>query len=192
MAESGSESGIMGALSSGGAGGGRMGGMGFGAVQLGMGLMNRKKAEAALPSLNAGERQLLNTARRRRLAIERGPAGIGDRAALRQTMAQFGQNSFRAGGPVNTGVLAQLRAQGEKNISDNYGQQYGQAFEQESKITKDISNFFNDIQLLKSARKSAQAEQQVQAGQQNILASMPSREQMASILKSLIPGGSAV
>jgi hypothetical protein len=145
---------------------------GFAAGQMLAGMQNRKKAEAELPSLNAGERQLLNTARRRRRALETGTAGASDRASLRQTLAQFGQNSFRAGGGVNTGVLNQLRAQGEKNISDSYAQQYGQAFEQESKITKDISNFFNDIQLLKSARRSARGEQQVQAGQQNLLATL--------------------
>jgi hypothetical protein len=145
---------------------------GFAAGQMIAGMQNRKKAEAELPSLNAGERQLLNTARRRRRALETGTAGASDRASLRQTLAQFGQNSFRAGGGVNTGILNQLRAQGEKNISDSYAQQYGQAFEQESKITKDISNFFNDIQLLKSARRSARGEQQVQAGQQNFLATL--------------------
>jgi hypothetical protein len=145
---------------------------GFAAGQMIAGMQNRKKAEAELPSLNAGERQLLNTARRRRRALETGTAGASDRASLRQTLAQFGQNSFRAGGGVNTGVLNQLRSQGEKNISDSYAQQYGQAFEQESKITKDISNFFNDIQLLKSARRSARGEQQVQAGQQNLLATL--------------------
>ena len=147
---------------------------GFAAGQMIAGMQNRKKAEAELPSLNASERQLLNTARRRRRALETGTAGASDRASLRQTLAQFGQNSFRAGGGVNTGVLNQLRSQGEKNISDSYAQQYGQAFEQESKITKDISNFFNDIQLLKSARRSARGEQQVQAGQQNFLATLGS------------------
>jgi hypothetical protein len=145
---------------------------GFAAGQMIAGMQNRKKAEAALPSLNAAEAQLLTAAKRRRRAIETGTAGKSDRAALRQTLAQFGQNAFRAGGGVNTGILNQLRAQGEKNISDSYAQQYGQAFEQESKITKDISNFFNDIQLLKSARRSARGEQQVQAGQQNFLATL--------------------
>lgn len=179
------------ALSSGG--GGRMGGMGFGAVQLGMGLLNRKKADAMLPaSENAMERQLYNVAKRKRIAIQTGTAGKSDRAALRQTLAQFGQNTFRAGGPVNFGILNQMRAQGEKNISDQYAQQYGEAFKDESALGGKMADVSRDLALLKSARKSAQAEQQVQAGQQNILASMPTREQMASILKALIPGGSAV
>lgn len=193
MAESGSESGIMGALSSGGAGGGRMGGMGFGAVQLGMGLINRKKADAMLPpSESPMERQLLNTMRRRRRALETGTAATADRASVRQMAKQYGQGAFRAGGPVNTGVLAQLMNQGMQNISSQYGQQYAQAMKEESELGGKMADVGRDISFLKSTRKSAQAEPQVQAGQQNILASMPSREQMASILKALIPGGSAV
>lgn len=193
MAESGSESGIMGALSSGGAGGGRMGGMGFGAVQLGMGLMNRKKADAMLPTAQSPEeRQIYNVYRRRRRALETGTAGFLDKKLVGQNVKQYGQNAFRAGGPVNTGVLAQLMNQGMKNISDQYGQQYSEAMKGEGDFATKKGDIERDTSFLRSARKSAQGEQQVQAGQQNILASMPSREQMASILKALIPGGSAV
>jgi len=147
---------------------------GFAAGQMIAGAMNRKKSDAMLPSLNAGEQQLLNTVRRRRRALETGTAATADRAALRQTMAQLGQNSFRAGGPVNMGILNQMRAQGQKNISDQYSQEYGQTLAQQGKVTKDISDFFNDIALLKSNKKSAQAEQQMQAGQQNLLATLGS------------------
>lgn len=181
------------ALSSGGSGGGRMGGMAFGIAQLGMGLMNRKKADAMLPPTESPmERQLLNTIRRRRRALETGTAATADRSAVKQMAKQYGQSAFRAGGPVNTGVLAQLMNQGMQNISNQYGQQYAQSMREEAELGGKMADVGRDLQLLKSARKSAQAEQQVQAGQQNILASMPSREQMASILKALIPGGSAV
>jgi hypothetical protein len=145
---------------------------GFAAGQMIAGAMNRKKAESMIPSLNAAESQLLNTARRRRRALETGSAATADRNAVKQMAAQYGQGAFRSGGPVNTGVLAQLMNQGMANISNQYGQQYAQAFAEEGKIAKDISNFYNDVAFLKSARKSAQAENQMQAGQQNLLASL--------------------
>ena len=153
---------------------GQIGQAGFAVGQMVAGAMNRKKAESMIPSLNQAEAQLLTSAKRRRRAIETGTAGSSDRAALKQTLAQFGQNSFRAGGPVNFGALNQLRAQAQSNISDQYAQQYNQAFADESRIAKDISNFYNDVAFLKSARKSAQAEQQMQAGQQNLLATLGS------------------
>jgi hypothetical protein len=156
-----------------GAGGlGQLAQTGFAVGQMVAGAMNRKKAESMIPSLNQAEAQLFTSAKRRRRAIETGTAGSSDRAALKQTLAQFGQNSFRAGGPVNFGALNQLRAQAQSNISDQYAQQYNQAFADESRIAKDISNFYNDVAFLKSARTSARGEQQMQAGQQNLLATL--------------------
>lgn len=169
--------------------GGKLGGFQLGALQMVMGLKNRKKADAALPSLNAGESQLLNTVRRRRRALETGTAGFLDKKLVGQNVKQYGQNAFRAGGPVNTGVLAQLMNQGMKNISDQYAQEYGQTLAQEGKVTKDISDFFNDIQGLKSARFSSRGEQQIQAGQQNMFASLPSKDDIMKILKMVGTGG---
>ena len=148
---------------------------GFSAGQMIAGVMNRKKSDAMLPlSESAEERQIYNTYRRRRRALETGTAATADRAALRQAMAQFGQSSFRAGGAVNTGVLNQMRAQGMKNISDQYGQQYMEALKGEGDVAMKLADVGRDISFLKSARKSAQAEQQMQAGQQNLLATLGS------------------
>ena len=85
---------------------------------------------------------------------------------------QYGQNAFRAGGPVNTGVLAQLMNQGMANISSQYGQQVGQMLGMEQEQVSKMADVSRDLALLKSARKSAQAENQMQAGQQNLLASL--------------------
>jgi hypothetical protein len=137
------------------------------------GAMNRKKAESMLPpSESPMERQLLNTVRRRRRALETGTAANADRSAVKQMAAQYGQNAFRAGGPVNTGVLAQLMNQGMANISNQYGQQYGQTLNMEQEQASKMADVSRDLALLKSARKSAQAENQMQAGQQNLLASL--------------------
>ena len=146
---------------------------GFAAGQMIAGVINRKKADAMLPPTESVmERQLFNTARRRRIALQTGTAATGDRASLRQMAKQYGQGAFRAGGPVNTGVFSQLLTQGQKNISDQYGQQVAQAAEAETALGTKMADVGRDLALLKSARKSAQAEQQVQAGQQNLLATL--------------------
>lgn len=173
-------------------GGGDMGSIGGGSVVLGagqmlMGAINRKKADAMLPpSENPMERQMLNSIRRRRQALMTGTASSGDRANVRQMAKSMGQNSFRAGGPVNTGVLSQLMNQGMANISSQYGQQIAQNMAMEQEQTKNMANLRNDLALLKSNRKSAQAEQQMKSGFQNVAASMPSKEEMAGIAKVLM------
>lgn len=146
---------------------------GFAVGQMIAGSQNRKKADAMLPPTESPmERQLLNTIRRRRRALETGTAATADRNAIKQMARQYGQGAFRAGGPVNTGVLAQLMNQGMQNISSQYGQQYGQTLGMEQEQVSKMADVSRDLQLLKSARKSAQAEQQMLAGQQNVLASL--------------------
>jgi hypothetical protein len=173
-------------------GGGDMGSIGGGSVVLGagqmlMGAINRKKADAMLPpSENPMERQMLNSIRRRRQALMTGTASSGDRANVRQMAKSMGQNAFRAGGPVNTGVLSQLMNQGMANISNQYGQEIAQNMAMEQKQVKDITDFRNDVAFLKANKKSAQAEQQMKSGFQNVAASMPSKEEMAGIAKVLM------
>ena len=148
---------------------------GFATGQMIAGAMNRKKADAMLPpSESPMERQLLNTIRRRRRALETGTAATADRSAVKQMARQYSQGAFRAGGPVNTGVLAQLMNQGMQNISNQYGQQYAQTLNMEQEQGSKMADVSRDLALLKSARKSAQAEQQMQAGQQNLLATLGS------------------
>jgi hypothetical protein len=133
------------------------------------GAINRKKADALLPpSENLMERQMLNTIRRRRRALETGTASNADRTAVKQIAKSFGANSFKAGGPVNTGMLGQLMNQGMQNISAQYAPQLTQLLGQE----KGMANLANDLALLRSSRKSAQAENQLKYGQQNLMASL--------------------
>ena len=172
---------------SGGTSGGTGGGLALGAGQLLMGTINRKKADAMLPpSENPMERQMLNTIRRRRQALMTGTASQGDRANVRQMVKSMGQNSFRAGGPVNTGVLSQLLNQGMANISNQYGQEIAQNMDMEQKQVTNMANLRNDLALLKSNRKSAIAENQMKSGFQNVAASMPSKEEIAQIAKLLV------
>lgn len=147
--------------------------IGLSAGQMIAGAINRKKADAMLPpSENPMERQLLNTVRRRRRALETGTAASSAQKGLQAVVKNLGQNAFRAGGPVNTGVLAQLLNQGMQNITNQYGQQYGQTLGMEQEQVSKMADVSRDLALLKSARKSAQAERQMQAGQQNLLASI--------------------
>ena len=157
-----------------GAGGlGKIAQTGFAVGQMVAGAINRRKAEAMLPpSENPMERQLLNTVRRRRRALETGTAATADRSAIKQMARQYGQGAFRAGGQVNTGILAQLLNQGMANISSQYGQQVGQTLGMEQEQVSKMADVSRDLALLRSARKSAQAENQMQAGQQNLLASL--------------------
>lgn len=137
------------------------------------GAINRKKADALLPpSENLMERQMLNTIRRRRRALETGTASNADRTAVKQIAKSFGANSFKAGGPVNTGMLGQLMNQGMQNISAQYAPQLTQLLGQEQEQVKGMANLANDLALLRSSRKSAQAENQLKYGQQNLMASL--------------------
>ena len=163
------------------------GGLALGAGQMIMGAINRKKADAMLPpSENPMERQMLNTIRRRRQALMTGTASAGDRANVRQMAKSMGQNSFRAGGPVNTGVLSQLTNQGMANISNQYGQEIAQTMGMEQKQTTDMANLSNDLALLKSNRKDALGATQTKGGLQNVAASMPSKEDVAKKLSKVL------
>lgn len=154
----------------------------FGAGQMIAGAKNRKEAEAMLPpSESAEERQIYNAYRRRRRALETGTAAASDRSAIKQMASQYSQNAFRSGGPVNTGVLAQLMNQGMRNISNQYSQQYMEALKGEGDVAMKLADVGRDISFLRSARKSAQGEQQMQAGQQNLLASIPSTKELSKI-----------
>lgn len=152
-----------------------------------MGAINRKKADAMLPpSENPMERQMRFAIRRRRQALMTGTASSGDRANVRQLAKSMGQNSFRAGGPVNTGVLSQLINQGMANISNQYGQEIAQNMAMEQEQTKNMTNLRNDLALLKSNKRDALGATQTKSGFQNVAASMPSKEEMAGIAKVLM------
>jgi hypothetical protein len=149
--------------------------MAFSAGQMIAGDKNRKQSEALIPSSeNVMERQLLNTVRRKRRALETGTAGSADRASLRGLGKTYMANAFKAGGPVNMGPLAQLLSQGQQNISSSYGQQANQLLGMEQEQVSKMADVSRDLALLRSARKSARGEQQMQAGQQNLLASLGS------------------
>jgi|688.fasta_scaffold04862_12 hypothetical protein len=147
--------------------------LGLAGGQMIAGVVNRKKADAAVPmSENPMERQMLNTIRRRRQALQSGTASTADRTAMRQMAKGYQTGAMRAGGPVNFGQYNQLLSNAAGNLAAANGQQLNQVLGMEQKQTGDMANLANDIALLRSNRLSAQAENQMKAGTQNMLATM--------------------
>lgn len=147
--------------------------LGLAAGQMIAGVVNRKKADAAIPmSENPMERQMLNTIRRRRQALQTGTAGTADRAAMRQMAKGYQTGAMRAGGPANFGQYNQLLSNAAGNLAAANGQQLNQVLGMEQKQTGDMANLANDLALLRSSRLSAQAENQMKAGTQNLLATL--------------------
>lgn len=147
--------------------------LGLAAGQMIAGVVNRKKADAAIPmSENPMERQMLNTIRRRRQALQTGTANSADTAAMRQMAKGYQTGAMRSGGPVNFGQYNQLMQNAAGNLAAANGQQLNQTMAMEQEQVKGMANLSNDLALLRSNRLSAQAENQMKAGTQNLLATL--------------------
>lgn len=165
-----------GALSK-GAGGFAGSGMGstlsklLGPAQLVSGLIKRRQADAALPNAeDLGQRQMLNILRRRRRAIETGTAGSSESAAMRQMVKSAGANAFKAGGPMNFGALNQMIAGASQNMAAQRAQELPGLLGQEGALINERAQRFSDLSMYRSQVKSAQAEENISAGQDNLLA----------------------
>lgn len=155
--------------------------LGLAAGQMIAGAVNRKKADAAIPmSENPMERQMLNTIRRRRQALQTGTAGTADRAAMRQMAKGYQTGAMRAGGPANFGQYNQLLSNAAGNLAAANGQQLNQTMAMEQEQSKNMANLSNDLALLRSNRLSAQAENQMKAGTQNLLATLGANKGMGT------------
>ena len=129
--------------------------LGLAAGQMITGVVNRKKADAAIPmSENPMERQMLNTIRRRRQALQTGTANSADTAAMRQMAKGYQTGAMRSGGPVNFGQYNQLMQNAAGNLAAANGQQLNQVLGMEQKQTGDMANLANDLALLRSSRLS--------------------------------------
>lgn len=169
----GSLSGLIGKVGGKAQGLGQIGKVGMAAGQMILGAINRKKANAAMPmSENPMERQMLNTIRRRRQALQTGTANSAGTAAMRQMAKGYQTGAMRAGGPVNFGQYNQLMQNAAGNLAAANGQELNQTLALEKDQTKDMANLSNDLALLRSSRLSAQAENQMKAGTQNLLATL--------------------
>lgn len=147
--------------------------VGMGLAQGVVGAIQRKRAEALLPpSENVMERQMLQSIRRRRRALETGTAGAADRAAIRQMGKSFGRQQFAAGGRGNFGQMAALQSQAMQNLAASYGQQISQQMALEQKQTSGMADVARDLALLRSNRMSALAEQNIRDSKSNVSLAM--------------------
>lgn len=152
---------------------GQIGQLAFSGGQALMGAIKNKQANAMTPPAeSAMERQMLNTIRRRRRAIETGTANAAQNASVRQLGKTMMTNAARAGGQVNYGQYNQLIGSAMGNIAAQSGQQIGQLLGQEQQQNKDMVNRATDLSLLLRNETKANAARMQQAGTQNLLATM--------------------
>ena len=151
-----------------------------------MGAVKKKQADAMTPPAeNPMERQMLNTIRRRRRAIETGTANAAQNASVRQMGKTMMTNAANAGGPVNFGQYNQLIGNAMGNIAAQSGQQIGQLLGQEQQQATGMVNRATDLSLLRRNETNAEAARLRQGGSQNLLAVMGAGklEEQNSILK---------
>ena len=138
-----------------------------------MGAVKKKQADAMTPPAeNPMERQMLNTIRRRRRAIETGTANAAQNASVRQLGKTMMTNAANAGGPVNFGQYNQLIGNAMGNIAAQSGQQVNQLLGQEQQQATQMVNRATDLSLLRRNEMKADAARMQQAGTQNLLATM--------------------
>jgi hypothetical protein len=138
-----------------------------------MGAIKKNKADAMTPPAeNPMERQMLNTIRRRRRAIETGTANSAQNASVRQLGKTMMTNAANAGGPVNFGQYNQLIGNAMGNIAAQSGQQIGQLLGQEQQQATQMVNRATDLSLLRRNEMKADSARMQQAGTQNLLATM--------------------
>lgn len=152
---------------------GQIGQLAFSGGQALMGAVKKKQADAMTPPAeNPMERQMLNTIRRRRRAIETGTANAAQNASVRQLGKTMMTNAANAGGPVNFGQYNQLIGNAMGNIAAQSGQQIGQLLGQEQQQATQMVNRATDLSLLRRNEMKADAARMQQAGSQNLLATM--------------------
>lgn len=141
----------------------------MGAGQLVAGMIQRKKADALLPSVeDKMSRDYLEEIKRKRRALE----NTLPTAAIRQAVKASGINAFKTGGMANTGALAAMISQGLSGIAEQQGVQSNALLAQQGQQVSEMAQRKSDIGMLRSERKSAQGENSIAAGQTNLLAAM--------------------
>jgi hypothetical protein len=152
---------------------GQLGQLGFSVGQSIMGAVKNKQADAMTPpSENPMERQMLNTIRRRRRAIETGTANAAQNASVRQLGKTMMTNAARAGGQVNYGQYNQLIGNAMGNIANQTAQQINPLLGMEQQQATNMVNRATDLSLLRRNEEKANAARLRQAGSQNLLATM--------------------
>lgn len=148
-------------------------GAAFGAGQMIAGLIQRKKSDAQLPAAeDPMMRQSLTNLLTRRRQLATGTANNADRVAARQMAKTMASSSFKTGGKANMGVQSAAISQALGNINAQNREQVAAYDQMATTQSNEMAQRKSDINMLRSERTSARAENNIAAGQDNLLASI--------------------
>jgi hypothetical protein len=148
-------------------------GVGLAAGQMASGMIKRKKADAQLPAAeDPMMRQALSGLQAKSRQLETGTANNADRVAARQMAKTMASSSFKTGGKANMGVQSAAISQALGNINAQNREQAVAMAQMTTAQANEMAQRKSDINMLRSERTSASAENQVSAGQDNLLASV--------------------
>jgi hypothetical protein len=133
------------------------------------GLFQRKKADELIPSATSPEERSLLNYTKRMMNMRAGQAG--NKNLLAQGAKQLGANYFKYGGR-GSGALASYMANAQANLASQTAQQQAGMLQSVQSQTERLGDLTRDIGLLRSARKSAQAEGNVLAGNRNLFSNL--------------------
>ena len=148
-------------------------GAGLAAVQLASGLKKRKEADAQLPAAeDPMMRQTLINLLTRRRQLSTGTANNADRVAARQMAKTMASSAFKTGGKANMGVQSAAISQALGNINAQNREQVAAYDQMAATQSNEMAQRKSDINMLRSERTSAQAENSIAAGRDNLSASV--------------------
>lgn len=156
--------------------------MGMGAIQMGVGAVKRKQAEAAQPSKeDLGDRSLLNAISAKERMMQ---TGTGDPSSVlaRQMAASAGRNAFKMGGPVNFGQVNQAIANAATQTAMVRNEQLNNLMNLKDKVVDRMASRKFDLNMYNTQTKQAQAEQAASAGQDNLLSGAGDGTELKNIL----------
>jgi hypothetical protein len=172
--------------------GGKNAGLAMGAGQMIVGLMNRKKADAQIPGENAEERQLVSSLASKSRQLATGTANNADRVAARQMAKTMTSSAFKTGGKANMGVASSAISQALGNINAQNREMASAYDDKLAKATEDITGKELEKGILRSERTSALAENQISAGQDNLLASIGGGSKKKKAASGILSGAMGV
>lgn len=145
----------------------------FGAGQMVAGAIQRKKADAQLPAAeDPMMRQALSGLQSKSRMLSTGTANNADRTAVRQMAKTMANSAFKTGGQGNMGVASSAISQALGNINAQNKEQAISLAQMTTAQANEMAQRKSDINMLRSERTSARAENNVSAGQDNLLASI--------------------
>lgn len=150
-----------------------------------VGLIKRKKADSQIPGESQEERQLVSGLQSKSRQLATGTANNADRVAARQMAKSMANSSFKTGGKANMGVASSAISQALGNINSTNRQFASEYDDKFAKATEDITGKELEKGMLRSGRTSAQAENLISAGQDNLLASMKGVKKSGSTFSRL-------